>query len=51
MHVHIFLGFKLKDTQNNVNIYFPPTGEVVKAMAFTDNTSFPWFAPAGLIVV
>lgn len=38
----------LGDTQNNVNIYLPPTGEVVKAMAFTDNSTFPWFAPAGL---
>jgi len=39
---------QIRDTQNNVNIYIPPTGEVVKAMAFTDNISFPWFAPAGL---
>ena len=39
---------QMRDTVNNVNIYIPPTGEVVKAMAFTDNTSFPWFAPAGL---
>lgn len=39
---------QIRDTQNNVNVYVPPTGEVVKAMAFTDNTKFPWFAPAGL---
>ena len=39
---------QIRDTQNNVNVYIPPTGEVVKAMAFTDNTKFPWFAPAGL---
>jgi hypothetical protein len=39
---------QLRDTQNNVNIFLPPTGEVVKAMAFTDNSTFPWFAPAGL---
>jgi len=39
---------QIRDTQNNVNVYIPPTGEVVKAMAFTDNVSFPWFAPAGL---
>jgi len=39
---------QMRDTQNNVNVYIPPTGEVVKAMAFTDNVSFPWFAPAGL---
>jgi len=43
-----FPWIQIRDTQNNVNIYIPPTGEVVKAMAFTDNTSFPWFAPAGL---
>jgi len=43
-----FPWIQLRDTQNNTNVYIPPTGEVVKAMAFTDNTSFPWFAPAGL---
>jgi len=39
---------QMRDTQNNVNVYIPPTGEAVRAMAFTDNVSFPWFAPAGL---
>jgi len=39
---------QIRDTQNNVNVYIPPTGEVARAMAFTDNVSFPWFAPAGL---
>lgn len=43
-----FPWIQMRDTQNNVNIYIPPTGEVVKAMAFTDNTKFPWFSPAGL---
>lgn len=43
-----FPHIQIRDTQNNVNVYIPPTGEVVKAMAFTDNTKFPWFAPAGL---
>jgi hypothetical protein len=43
-----FPWIQLRDTQNNVNLYLPPTGEVVKAMAFTDNSTFPWFAPAGL---
>ena len=43
-----FPWIQMRDTQNNVNIYISPTGEVVKAMAFTDNVSFPWFAPAGL---
>jgi len=43
-----FPWIQMRDTQNNVNVYIPPTGEVVKAMVFTDNVSFPWFAPAGL---
>jgi phage tail sheath protein FI len=43
-----FPWIQMRDTQNNVNIFLPPTGEVVRAMAFTDNTAFPWFAPAGL---
>jgi hypothetical protein len=43
-----FPWVQMRDTQNNVNLYLPPTGEVVKAMAYTDNVKFPWFAPAGL---
>ena len=43
-----FPWIQFRDSQNNANVMIPPTGEVVKAMAFTDNTSFPWFAPAGL---
>ena len=39
---------QIPDTQNNVNVWLPPTGEVLKAMAFTDNVKFPWYAPAGL---
>jgi hypothetical protein len=39
---------QIKDSINNQNVYLPPTGEVVKAIAFTDNIKFPWFAPAGL---
>jgi hypothetical protein len=39
---------QIEDTDNNVNIFLPPTGEVLKAMAFTDSVAFPWFAPAGL---
>ena len=38
----------MNDFVNGVNVYLPPTGEVVKAMAYTDNVKFPWFAPAGL---
>ena len=43
-----FPWIQLRDNQNNVNVWLPPTGEVFKAMAFTDNSKFPWFAPAGL---
>jgi len=43
-----FPWIQIPDTQNNVNIWLPPTGEVLKAMAFTDNVKFPWYAPAGL---
>jgi hypothetical protein len=43
-----FPWIQISDSQNNTNVFIPPTGEVVKAMAFTDNTAFPWFAPAGL---
>jgi len=35
------------DTSNNVRIYIPPTAEVLRNMALTDNVSFPWFATAG----
>lgn len=37
-----------RDNINNVNVWLPPTCEVVKAMAYTDNVNFPWFAVAGL---
>jgi len=43
-----FPWVQIRDTFNYANIYIPPTGEVVRAMAFTDNIKFPWFAPAGL---
>jgi|TARA_R110000822_G_scaffold85132_3_gene199479 hypothetical protein len=38
---------RYKDTENNIRLYLPPTGEVLRSMALTDNISFPWFAPAG----
>jgi len=43
-----FPWIQIRDNENNVNLYIPPTGEVVKSMAFTDNVKYPWFAPAGL---
>jgi hypothetical protein len=39
---------EIDDTDNSTRIFIPPTGEVVKAIAFTDKTKYPWFAPAGL---
>jgi hypothetical protein len=37
-----------KDPDSNTNIFIPPTGEILKAMALADRTSFIWFATAGL---
>ena len=37
----------VRDTVNNTQIYLPPTGEVCRNLALTDNISFPWFASAG----
>ena len=37
----------VRDTVNNTQIYLPPTGEVVRNLALTDNIAFPWFASAG----
>lgn len=42
-----FPWIQIHDAENNVNVYLPPTGEVMKAIAFTDKVKFPWFAPAG----
>jgi len=38
---------QMRDRENSVNIFLPPTLEVVKDIALTDNISFPWFATAG----
>lgn len=36
-----------RDTENNLNVWLPPTYEVVRNIALTDNVAFPWFASAG----
>jgi hypothetical protein len=36
-----------RDSVNNTQIYLPPTGEVCRNIALTDNIAFPWFASAG----
>jgi hypothetical protein len=38
---------QVRDTDNATQLYIPPTGEVLKNIALTDNVSYPWFAPAG----
>ena len=39
---------KYEDTDNNQYIFLPPTKDIVRNMALTDNTTYPWFAPAGI---
>lgn len=39
---------KYEDVDNSQYIYLPPTKDVVRNMAMTDNTTHPWFAPAGI---
>jgi len=38
---------QVSDIENNAYVYIPPTGEVCKNLAFTDNVAYPWFATAG----
>jgi len=38
---------QVRDTDNATQLFIPPTGEVVKNIALTDNVSYPWFAVAG----
>lgn len=40
---------KYYDKDNSVYINLPATKDVVAAMAYTDNISYPWFAPAGTV--
>ena len=40
---------KYYDDDNKVYINLPATKDVVRSLAYTDNTSYPWFAPAGII--
>lgn len=38
---------QVRDADNSTQLYLPPTGEVLRNIALTDNVSFPWFAVAG----
>lgn len=39
---------QVNDTENNQYIWLPPTRDVVRNIALTDNVAFPWFAVAGV---
>lgn len=39
---------QILDAENNVYVYVPPTRDVVRNIALTDNIAFPWFAVAGI---
>lgn len=38
---------QIRDADNSSQIFVPPTCEVVRNIALTDNVSWPWFAVAG----
>jgi hypothetical protein len=38
---------QVRDNDNATQLFLPPTGEVLKNIALTDNVSYPWFAVAG----
>jgi hypothetical protein len=38
---------QIRDEDNATQLYIPPTGEVLRNFALTDNVSYPWFATAG----
>lgn len=42
-----FPWVKYYDSVNNQYIYLPPTKDVVKNFAYTDNIAYPWYAAAG----
>lgn len=39
---------QINDAENNQYIWIPPTRDVVRNIALTDNIAFPWFAAAGV---
>ena len=39
---------KYFDADENLYINLPVTKDVIRNLAYTDNTSYPWFAPAGI---
>jgi hypothetical protein len=43
-----FPWLQMNDTENTQYVWLPPTLEVVRNIALTDNIAFPWFATAGV---
>lgn len=39
---------KIRDTYNQIDVWAPPSGSVMATIAYSDNISAPWFAPAGM---
>lgn len=39
---------QVNDAENNTYVWLPPTRDVVRNIALTDNVAFPWFAVAGV---
>ena len=38
---------QMRDSDNSTQLYVPPTCEIVKNIALTDNVAYPWYAVAG----
>lgn len=38
---------KIRDTHNRIDVWVPPSGNVLATYVYSDNISHPWFAPAG----
>lgn len=38
----------IEDEYTGKRLYVPPSGHIAGVYAYTDNTTFPWFAPAGM---
>lgn len=39
---------KVYDSDNERDVTIPPTSNALEAIAYTDQVSYPWFAPAGM---
>jgi hypothetical protein len=43
-----FPWIQMNDDENTQYVWLPPTIEVLRNIAYTDNVAFPWFATAGV---